>query len=282
MSIKINKEQMRVYLVTIILLASLNASSQVGINTVNPRGLLHIDAKANTPNSGIVNPNLTTDDVLFSESGVIGLGTLSPFEGVRVDIRGKVRIDDGTANPLNHAFVSDTNGIGHWTLVPNKVKIVTTLGTGIARLDVNTANQNIYKPTGGYIDLPQGIVLIQASLYNQIGDFETPNGHIILKYAWHEQPNEFSAFSIPPLTKFHYQNSGGWGVVTTVGAYPNFIMIGSGYWVINNTSGGVLRLYLFAALNSYNITDTDGVWLNSVGAQAWSENMISTSSIEDI
>ncbi|MBF0577216.1 hypothetical protein [Dysgonomonas sp. GY617] len=274
---------MKVYLVCIsILFCSLRVFSQVGVNTTNPRGILHIDGKGNTPDSGVINPNLTTDDVLFTDAGVIGIGTLSPIAGVRADIRGKVRIDDGTVSPVNYALLSDADGIGHWMPVLNKVKIATTLGVGINRLDVNTSNQNVYKPTGGYIDVPQGLVLIQASLYNHIGDFAATQGQIILRYAWHEQSNEFSALAIPPLTKFHYENTGGWGVVTTLGAYPNYIMTGSGYWAINNTSGGTLRLYLFAALNSYNIIDTDGVWLYAVGAQGWSENMISISPIENI
>ncbi|OCA71460.1 hypothetical protein [Chryseobacterium arthrosphaerae] len=60
--------------------------SQVGINTQNPQGILHIDGQRDNPVSGSTfTPAQQSNDVLISSTGRIGAGTLSP--AVKVDAR---------------------------------------------------------------------------------------------------------------------------------------------------------------------------------------------------
>jgi hypothetical protein len=86
----------------------------VGINTEDPQGLLHIDAKSNT----VVNSSDTLnvgDDVVVTPQGRIGVGTTNPQ--TRLDIRsatsGAIRIQDGTEG-AGKTLVSDANGSAQW------------------------------------------------------------------------------------------------------------------------------------------------------------------------
>lgn len=73
--------------VLIILTLSFNvAFSQVGINTQNPRGILHTDGQKDNPTSGSsFTPAQQMNDVLITSTGRIGVGTLDP--AVKVDAR---------------------------------------------------------------------------------------------------------------------------------------------------------------------------------------------------
>jgi hypothetical protein len=92
-------------------------SAQVGINTEDPQGLLHVDAKSNTV---VVNSNNVLnaeDDVVVTPQGRIGVGTTDPQ--ARLDIRsatpGAIRIQDGTEG-AGKALTSDADGVAKWTL----------------------------------------------------------------------------------------------------------------------------------------------------------------------
>lgn len=73
--------------VLIILALSFNvAFSQVGINTPNPRGILHTDGQKDNPTSGSsFTPAQQVNDVLITSTGRIGVGTIDPT--VKVDAR---------------------------------------------------------------------------------------------------------------------------------------------------------------------------------------------------
>lgn len=66
------------------------AYSQVGINTNDPKGVFHIDAKGN---NGINQPN-STDDLIFTKEGNLGIGTITPQNKLQI-------IGDGTNHPVN-------------------------------------------------------------------------------------------------------------------------------------------------------------------------------------
>ncbi|WP_426476760.1 hypothetical protein ACP3T3_15715 [Chryseobacterium sp. CBSDS_008] len=62
------------------------AFSQVGINTPNPQGILHIDGQKDNPSSGSTfTPAQQSNDIIVSSSGKVGVGTLNP--AVKVDAR---------------------------------------------------------------------------------------------------------------------------------------------------------------------------------------------------
>lgn len=62
------------------------AFSQIGINTPNPQGILHIDGQKDNPVSGSTfTPAQQANDILVNSAGKIGVGTLNP--AVKVDAR---------------------------------------------------------------------------------------------------------------------------------------------------------------------------------------------------
>lgn len=62
------------------------AFSQVGINTPNPQGILHIDGQKDNPVSGSTfTPVQQSNDILVNSAGKIGVGTLTPV--TKVDAR---------------------------------------------------------------------------------------------------------------------------------------------------------------------------------------------------
>lgn len=84
---------------------SLLRSQSVIINN-SPSSVMLIDPLKNT--NGTVG---TSDDVVILSNGNVGIGTASPT--VRLDVRGTLRIVDGTQS--NGAFfVSDNDGVGSW------------------------------------------------------------------------------------------------------------------------------------------------------------------------
>lgn len=64
--------------------------SQVGINTSNPKGILHIDGAEDNPAIGNPNQIEQLNDVIVTNTGNLGLGTLVPSE--KIDIQGNARI----------------------------------------------------------------------------------------------------------------------------------------------------------------------------------------------
>ena len=83
--------------------------AQVGINTQNPLGAFHIDPKANTTGTSIAPAN-DSDDFIVTGTGV-GIGTAAPT--ANLDVRGRVRIADGT-QATGNIFTTDGTGLGYW------------------------------------------------------------------------------------------------------------------------------------------------------------------------
>jgi hypothetical protein len=92
----------------------------IGINTVNPKGVLHIDGTGNNPSTGTVSPERAEDDVLIDAAGRIGIGLLSP--AAKVDINtsaatpGGLRLQDGTQGDGKFLF-SNASGLGSWASI---------------------------------------------------------------------------------------------------------------------------------------------------------------------
>lgn len=85
--------------------------AQVTINTTNSpvNTALHIDTKGNTGTGGTTN---TSDDVFISNTGNVGIGTTTP--SAKLDIKGQIKITDGTSLP-DLVFTSvNTTGLGMW------------------------------------------------------------------------------------------------------------------------------------------------------------------------
>lgn len=88
---------------------------QVGINTENPQGVLHIDSKGDT--NGSTN---TSDDVIVNSDGNLGVGLLSPAAKVEPLNNGTtplMRIVDGTQG-VGKILRSDDDGNASWVNMP--------------------------------------------------------------------------------------------------------------------------------------------------------------------
>lgn len=98
-------------------ISSFLVQAQVGINTKTPDTgtWLHIDAKGNT--SGVSN---TSDDVVISKDGNIGIGTLSPKAKLDIVTNSTtpfMRIVDGKQG-INKVLRSDNAGNASWVDMP--------------------------------------------------------------------------------------------------------------------------------------------------------------------
>lgn len=73
--------------------------SQVGINTPNPQGILHIDGQKDNPSTGSsFTPSQQSNDMIITAAGRVGVGMLTPT--VKVDARnsGNGAIGFGTSS----------------------------------------------------------------------------------------------------------------------------------------------------------------------------------------
>lgn len=61
------------------------AKAQVGINTSNPQATFHIDGAKDNPTTGSPTSTQIANDVAFTSSGEIGIGTLTP--ATKLDVR---------------------------------------------------------------------------------------------------------------------------------------------------------------------------------------------------
>jgi hypothetical protein len=85
-------------------------SAFIGINTEDPKGVLHIDGGAT--------PNQASDDVLIDAEGRLGAGLQTPTARVHTQAAtpgGALRIQDGTEGERK-VLASDANGVATWTL----------------------------------------------------------------------------------------------------------------------------------------------------------------------
>lgn len=102
------------------LLLSNICTAQIGVNTENPRTLLHIDGASTpattNPSTGAITAAQAADDIVVTNQGNIGIGTITPT--TRVDIisqtaGGAIKIVD-TTQGVGKMLVSDANGVGTW------------------------------------------------------------------------------------------------------------------------------------------------------------------------
>jgi hypothetical protein len=102
---------MKIYISIIAILCAIvsNVHAQIGINTKNPSGVFHIDLNQNSPTT-------TTDDIIFTEDGYLGIGTTAPTAQVHINTPvgySNMQIVDGYQK-AGRVLVSDANGFTGW------------------------------------------------------------------------------------------------------------------------------------------------------------------------
>lgn len=96
----------------------------VGVNTINPQQILHIDGASTVattnPSAGMITPLQASDDVVIDTYGNLGIGRIDPV--TKLDIKsltaGAIRINDGTER-LGRVLVSDADGNTEWKQMSN-------------------------------------------------------------------------------------------------------------------------------------------------------------------
>jgi hypothetical protein len=151
------------FFLAVCMMAAADVSAQVGIRMDNPQGMLHVDAKGDTDvdqGTGI------EDDVVVTEEGRIGLGTLDPQ--ARLDARGSIRIQDGSEG-AGKILTSDANGKTQWSSIVGSWYAAlkggrstgTATGTGTAGWPPFTYNSyELSSPGTGSVDLTAGIIQV--------------------------------------------------------------------------------------------------------------------------
>ena len=105
------------------LFLSVSLFSQVGINTSNPQQLFHTDGKSSTVTT---NPTTETpsvaqqvDDVVITNQGRIGIGTITPSESLDINGRARIRNTDLlTSSSVSSIFVDENGLVGKANISP--------------------------------------------------------------------------------------------------------------------------------------------------------------------
>ena len=149
-----------------------SAFAQVGINTTEPKGVFHVDAKGNTQG----NSNIS-DDVIVDSNGNLGIGTLTPQAKVHIYTDGTVpgiRISDQSEAAGSMLMFHDDTGMVNWVPKPFSIKRVETkdLRTDFVMNDRNDGDHREISQPGKGLKLPPGVWMIMAKymIYNQGDD----------------------------------------------------------------------------------------------------------------
>ncbi|QQT25013.1 hypothetical protein [Sphingobacterium spiritivorum] len=141
-------------------------AQNTGINTKNPRAVLHVDGSKDNNASGAPTGTQPANDFVVTSTGNVGIGTIAPTAKLVIDngtAGAAIKIIDGTQFN-GYVLTSDANGVGTWTLVP--AFRPTILGTFPA--SVNTVHSNSgsggYVASGVSITLPQGKWAVNAGM----------------------------------------------------------------------------------------------------------------------
>lgn len=102
------------YLASILIL-----SAQVGINTKNPQGIFHVDARSTlaltNPETGIPDAIQESDDFIITPEGNVGVGTITPK--TKLDINGQIAIPYKPTSGVSikdYMLQSDATGLASW------------------------------------------------------------------------------------------------------------------------------------------------------------------------
>lgn len=162
----------RIILYLILFYLPLMAISQIGVNTENPKALLHIDGRSSVattnPSTGNVTPAQAVDDIVITNDGLVGIGTLTPT--VKVDIANTyngsaLSLKDGNEGQ-NQVLISDADGFGRWssvgatwfaTLIRAKEIIAPALGTTLIK---DYTNERLSDLNQGSTDAVSGIIVV--------------------------------------------------------------------------------------------------------------------------
>lgn len=104
---------MKKLIVLIVTVISVTVFGQVGINTENPQQMFHTDGQNDNPPTGTPTEMQQLNDVVITENGQIGVGTIAPTE--KLDVEGIARVRDLPLNGTSNAIYTQSDGTGSST-----------------------------------------------------------------------------------------------------------------------------------------------------------------------
>ncbi|WP_326982898.1 tail fiber domain-containing protein [Chryseobacterium sp. MYb264] len=100
---------MKLTIITIILGVQFTCA-QVGVNTINPGGVFHVDGGKDNPPTGAISADQQENDFVIMANGNIGVGTTAPI--VKVDVNGVLQVKDTDAlNRQSHIRIESREGV---------------------------------------------------------------------------------------------------------------------------------------------------------------------------
>lgn len=230
--------------------------SQVGINTQNPQGILHVDGAKDNPTSGAPSATQQANDFIVTTSGNVGVGTTTPTRKLEIvsSTTPSFRLNDGSQQ-TGYYLMSDANGNGSWKSLTTSV-FADLPATGYSG-SVSTSSSDP-KYTGISITLPPGKWLVLTNVVLRASTDPTGGNGAWVRLQWSRTQNTPSTTGITGSL-----NSG-----IYVAPYGN----ATGNTIIDNSSSTNSIFYL-------NLSGTDvygsysGNW-NNLGSSTWTENSI--------
>lgn len=256
---------------TVLLIVALTGSvlvfaqGKVGVNNTNPQGVLHVDGKKDNPATGAPSITQANNDVIVTEDGKIGAGTLTP--GARLDVRGAsqgqaIKIVDGTQG-VDRVLTSDANGNAYWkqtAAVKN-----TILGT-LSENGISIPSAQLgFSYTGSYITLPANsrYIVTVSFIMAQAGGATTPaNSSFWLRSFFADAPSSGVATGDVIGNKSLIS-----GLLPGSSNYSTL----TGSVIIHNTSSNAKPYYYMAGFVSAVNANYS---LSQFGGQPWSEGIM--------
>ena len=210
--------------------------AQVGINTQNPLGVFHIDAKGN--NSAVPTAAELLDDLIVDSNGKMGIGMMpSTTDNSKLQITGSMSITLDGMEAQGKVLISDANGMGTWQPYKISYQNITLSNTGINIPYNQAANTFLY--TGKSITLPPGRYLVNIFMVlssTGTGSYSESKSYLLLRTTLSD-----SNTTMAPSNDIEGYNRVS-GILNGASVYSTL----SGGLFVNNTSGANKTYYYVA------------------------------------
>ena len=238
------------------LFSSVFLFSQVGINTENPQGVLHVDGGKDNPTIGTPSTIQQANDFIITSAGNVGIGTTNPTKKLEIvsTTSPVFRLNDGSQQ-TGYYMVSDINGNGSWKSLTTSIIGVFPI-TGYNGSVETSSNNQAY--TGVSLTLPPGRWLVLTNIMLKADIAPSGGNGAWVRLQWSRNQGSSNSSGITGSL-----NSG-----IFLAPYGK----ASGSTLINNSSSTDVTFFL-------NLSGTDlfggytGNW-DDLGAKKWSENSI--------
>lgn len=235
-----------------LLINTVIAYGQVGINTINPQQVFHIDGRSSTsttnPDTGTPTAEEQSDDFVVNSEGNVGIGNVSPTAKIDIRTDGSktfgFKLTDGSEKNAS-VLTSDANGNGTWKPIDLPVYQIRIRDFADYK---HPANLGKIAYTGVYFDTPPGEWLISFTIGLELTPITEPatsylgTNMIRIRLLDTDTPTNLSYLASNTVNQgtdlYPRLASTGFSVITTQGTFM-------GALAVNNTTNANKRYYLF-------------------------------------